>query len=42
MDQVLREGTAPSVAELRHDLSLSTEELSRNLKDLEAAVCVAR
>ena len=42
MDQALRDGTVPAIAELSRDLSLSYAELSANLKDLEAAMCVAR
>lgn len=41
MDQVLRDGTAPTVSELRFDLNLSDEELVGNLRDLEAALCIA-
>jgi hypothetical protein len=42
MDQVLREGTPPSVDELSQGLGLSIAELSGNLRDLEAAICIAR
>ena len=41
MDQVLREGTAPTCAQLCQDLSVSPRELSSELRDLEAAICVA-
>ena len=41
MDQVLREGTAPTVAEISRKHSLSAEEIGRVFKDLEAAVCIA-
>jgi hypothetical protein len=42
MDQVLRDGTTPAIAELSRDLSLPAAELSSNLRDLEAAICIAR
>jgi hypothetical protein len=41
MDQVLSDGTAPTCAELREDLGVSTRQLSSDLRDLEAAICVA-
>lgn len=41
MDQVLNDGTAPTCAELCRDLAVSSQELSRELRDLEAAICIA-
>ena len=41
MDQVLSEGTAPTRDELCRDLAVSPEGLSGELRDLEAAICVA-
>ena len=41
MDQMWREGTVPSVAELTRELALSKEELAGSLRDLEASLCVA-
>lgn len=41
MSQVLRDGTAPSVAEIRQELSLPAGEFLRSINELEAALCVA-
>ncbi|MBJ8342043.1 alkylmercury lyase family protein [Antrihabitans sp. YC3-6] len=42
MTQVRDDGTAPTIAELRHEFGLTADELSSNLHDLEAAICLAR
>jgi len=41
MDQVLSEGTAPTVAEISRKHSLTAEEIDSIFKDLQAAVCIA-
>ena len=40
LDQVLRDGTAPTISELGRDRGAPGEDLRRNLRDLEAAICV--
>lgn len=42
MDQMLTEGTCPSVEELAEAHKLSVAELSKELHDLEAAIVIAR
>ncbi|WP_280441868.1 alkylmercury lyase family protein [Nocardia brasiliensis] len=42
MTQVRREGTAPTIAELRAEFALSEADLAADLRDLEGAICVAR
>ena len=42
MDQVLADGTVPTRNELSREMGLTEHELSRDLKDLEAAACIAR
>ncbi len=41
MTQVLHDGTAPTCAELCRELALSPQQLSTELHDLEAAICIA-
>ncbi len=42
MNQVREQGTAPSIADLRAEFGFSDEHLSSEMRDLEAAICLAR